>query len=400
MCRWRIAWLWAVIATARSLAVVEVGAKGAAEPAAIAAAPPEQFLVIYAYSQHSAEAFDNVRYFLRFGVVEDPAVFYVFVVNGCHTVDFQAAAEKANVAVVERDNTCFDFGAWGVGFEAAAARGVAFDAVIVLNASVRGPFLPAYEARRWWRVFGDRLANGVGVAGTSLNCMDLGAGDARGAHLQSMLLAFRRDLLETALGPLFAACPETKAGAIYDGELPLSRATLARGLALDTLLLAHGPGGGVIFSTPPDAVAEACDAIADASELGLGDVYFPAPGADAPDVSPLEVVFFKTARSKANRGALERLATWAYFHDGVRGADAIKADFSLLGDPRGEGDCGVAYAPGAAANAPPPPSAEAAHIAALDGALRAANAEMARLRGEVARLSGELGRLRASAVLV
>ena len=116
----------------------------------------EKTLVVYAYSQHSADAAANARYFLRFGVdAASPDAVFVLVANGCHSVDWPAGD---NVIVVERENTCFDFGAWSAGLRAARERGVEFAYAIFLNASVRGPFLPAYEARPWWRVFRDALA--------------------------------------------------------------------------------------------------------------------------------------------------------------------------------------------------------------------------------------------------
>ena len=49
-------------------------------------------LVVYAFSQHSAEAVANARYFLRFGISKD--AFYVFVVNGCHSVPRRAAVNN------------------------------------------------------------------------------------------------------------------------------------------------------------------------------------------------------------------------------------------------------------------------------------------------------------------
>ena len=69
----------------------------------------EKTLVVYAYSQHSADAAANARYFLRFGVdAASPDAVFVLVANGCHSLDWPAGD---NVIVVERENTCFDFGA-------------------------------------------------------------------------------------------------------------------------------------------------------------------------------------------------------------------------------------------------------------------------------------------------
>ena len=345
-------------------------------------------LVIYAYSQHSAEAVANVRYFLRFGLSNATDATFVFVVNGCHSVKFPK--QRANVLVVERPNTCFDFGAWGVGLEAAEAAGVAYDFVVLLNGSVRGPFLPAYERRPWWRVFTDGLsvADAPGLLGTTANCADLDASDARSAHVQSMVLAMTRTTLDRVGRRFLQSCPADKAGAIYDGELPLSRAVLDAGLELGALLLAHGPRGTTIPPHPPADLLASCAAVRENSELGLGDVYFPALGGDALDVHPLEVVFYKTARSGAGRATLDRLTHWAYFHaagGALRDPAARRRDFSadaLVGDDCDETHWPVADADGAAS----PAARDAAHLVALEGALRGANDELARLRAENAAL--------------
>ena len=150
----------------------------------------EKTLVVYAYSQHSADAAANARYFLRFGVdAASPDAVFVLVANGCHSVDWPAGD---NVIVVERENTCFDFGAWSAGLRAAGA-GVEFAYAIFLNASVRGPFLPAYGRGPGGASSATRSRDeGLGLLGTTVHCADLDAGNAQSAHVQSMLLAHGR----------------------------------------------------------------------------------------------------------------------------------------------------------------------------------------------------------------
>jgi len=306
------------------------------------------------------------------------------VANGCHSVDFPT--DRANLLVVERRNACFDFGAWGAGLRAADAAGVRYAFVVFLNASVRGPFLPAYERRPWWRVFADELRrrDGPALLGTTFHCMDLSEHDARSAHVQSMVLAANASTLQKFRTYFFDGCPEDKADAIYGGELPLSRAILEEGLELGALALAHGRSPRLRLK-PGARLAATCSAIRDATELNLGDTYFPAPGLPAPDVSPLEVVFFKTARSGAHRGALDRLARWAYFHAGL-GEDAIDADYALPA-LRGEGPCAEAHWPVAQKDA----DARAAdRKAELEGALREANAALSEAGAEVTRLKRAL----------
>ena len=279
----------------------------------------EKTLVVYAYSQHSADAAANARYFLRFGVdAASPDAVFVLVANGCHSVDWPAGD---NVIVVERENTCFDFGAWSAGLRAARERGVEFAYAIFLNASVRGPFLPAYEARLVARL--PRRARGrpgLGLLGTTVHCADLDAGNARSAHVQSMLLALRARELDGAAAPFFDLdrfCAPSKGDAIYGGELPLSRAILDAGLSLGGFLLAHGGRGARIREPPGNATAQTCADLRAATELQLGDVYFPG---EHKDVRPLEAIFFKTARSGIYRDDVDRLTRWRYAHAGLDAA--------------------------------------------------------------------------------
>jgi hypothetical protein len=349
----------------------------------------EKTLVVYAYSQHSADAVANARFFLRFGVdgASEDAVF-VLVANGCHSLEWPI---HDNVIVVERENTCFDFGAWSAGLREARRRGVAFAYAIFLNASVRGPFLPAYEPRPWWRVFTVMLEAdaGLGLLGTTVHCADLDARDAKSAHVQSMLLALRAEELAGVGAPFFDLdrfCAPSKGAAIYGGEMALSRAVLDAGLGLGGFLLAHGGRGARIRQPPGDATARVCAELRAATELNLGDVYF--PGAHK-DVRPLEAVFYKTARSGIYRDDVDRLTHWRYAHAGLDAAEDIVAP-----ELRGAGDCAGAHFP--VADARTAGATRDAHRADVETALLAANAAVERARGDVARLEKRL----AGAVLV
>ena len=187
----------------------------------------------YAYSETSPEARDNFRYFLRFALPADYGARrasaaaetaddfgaagdgddadFVILLNGCHSIDVRAHPAVARdaaaavdlrarrfVRVIERENTCFDFGTWGEGLRAAgvdldalaAGDGAApdgagaapYEAYVLINSSVRGPFVPAYVPARlrraWWRLFTSQLGGGggapgartVGLVGTTVHC--------------------------------------------------------------------------------------------------------------------------------------------------------------------------------------------------------------------------------------
>ena len=274
-------------------------------------------LVLFAYHE-TPVARENLLFFAARGRLPADAGEHVFVLNGAHTVPL-GALEAPNAAVIERENRCFDFGAWGVGLEAAAAR---FGArgrhthVVLMNASVRGPFLPRFEARPWWRVFGDQLGGPwrVGLVGTSLNCWT----SLAETHLQSMFLVTTWAGLVDVVVPSGAlACKADHGAAVFGGEIPLSRAFLAAGFALKTQLVAFDgllPAPGVV--TPAAAANEGaqgarlydtCLALL-ATNAHAGDVQYPGEYGGA-DVHPLEVVFAKTGRGVAS-AALGAYSAW------------------------------------------------------------------------------------------
>ena len=460
----------------------------------------------YAYSETSAEARDNFRYFLRFALPADygarraPAASsadddrdgfgaagdgddadFVILLNGCHSIDVRAhpavargAAAAADararrfVRVIERENECFDFGTWGIGLRAAgvdvdalaAAAGAArdgdaaaalapYEAYVLINSSVRGPFVPAYVPARlrraWWRLFTAQLGGAaagapgaptVGLVGTTVHCYAaLGPG---ALHLQSMFVALDRAALAAAAAPLLAPCVRSKDDAIYGGELPLSQRALAAGRALRHQMLALGAPAAAtagaaganasahaIADATAPALRRACARVAADTALELGDPYYPREPAEAarpavPLVHPLELVFYKTlprARARATVGAsaaaadaadavLERLSAQAYHDAGLGEAAARAADFALPAgaplrgvasdDGGGGAGCGLWHPPDER-SADARRASEAAadeedrsHVA--EALLRAANTELAELRATVSRLQAELGR--------
>ena len=102
-------------------------------------------LVVYAYYE-TVESKLNARLFLKHALTAPcQGVDFVFVLNGPYSVHFPT--KRSNVWVVERDNRWYDVGAWrdGLGFmwhDDATARRYAH--YILMNSSVRGPFLPKY----------------------------------------------------------------------------------------------------------------------------------------------------------------------------------------------------------------------------------------------------------------
>ncbi|KNC56087.1 uncharacterized protein AMSG_02100 [Thecamonas trahens ATCC 50062] len=158
----------------------------------------ERTLVVYAYYENIDLGYrDNAAYFLRHGVLAGSAdIDFVIVISGEHTLDSltirpsQRSASAIlgapdsewpinapNVLFVTKDNRCYDFGAYAFGLDAAKewkpeARYTKF---VLINSSVRGPFLPRYiteavPAVPWTSWLTSRVTGSVKLVGTSINC--------------------------------------------------------------------------------------------------------------------------------------------------------------------------------------------------------------------------------------
>lgn len=268
-------------------------------------------LVLYAYHE-TPVAKSNLVYFLSH-LVPAHVGKHVFVLNGEHTVreELQAASDRNNVLVVERENTCYDFGAWGIGISSVEDLS-RYSHFFFINSSVRGPFLPVYETRRWWRVFVEQLGGpeNVGLVGTSLNCWV----SLSETHLQSMFLV--TDNLDLMMPSL--RCMRDHSDAVSNGEISTSQRFLAHNYSLKTQLVAFQrtlPRPGIVT---PQAAAGVGEQGARLYEICLdllsknqhsGDLYYPNEYGGT-DISPLETVFFKHSGRGVSENQVETYSLW------------------------------------------------------------------------------------------
>lgn len=110
-------------------------------------------LVTYVYSE-SAESRRNLEFFIAHGLHAQAD--FVFIFNGETDADL-LLPEAPEIRAVHRNNTCYDLGSHG---EILAADGLwmQYRRFILMNASVRGPFLPTWADSLCWT---DRLLSKI-----------------------------------------------------------------------------------------------------------------------------------------------------------------------------------------------------------------------------------------------
>lgn len=211
--------------------------------------PEDRPLVLYIYAE-SATARPNLKFFLQKGLHAEAD--FVFVLNGATTVRDLIPGALANIRVVEREDRCFDLG--GIG-EVLRQDGLwkKYKRFITMNASIRGPFLPAYHSAACWTdKFLNRLNDRTKLVGTTINCSPR-------PHVQSMLWATDAVGMDILISPEYAhavgfddkwgqagdpvglsICPASMPEAIHT-EVAATSLITSQGYDVDVMMAAYGP---------------------------------------------------------------------------------------------------------------------------------------------------------------
>ena len=181
-------------------------------------APMSTSLILYAYAP-ATWALPNLNFFLKHGL--HGSATFVFVINGAlvpsddaetsypvfkNSTDsgiqdvlrvLEPFAEKySNVQIWKRPNTCYDLGAYAEVLKSNSSALVrAHEKFILINASLRGPFVPFWSQECWSDAYLRLLdataadsnatdADPVKLVGMTINCVGI-----RPRHIQSMILA-------------------------------------------------------------------------------------------------------------------------------------------------------------------------------------------------------------------
>lgn len=117
---------------------------------------------------------ENLIFFCRNGYIDDAKYDYIFIFNNpCLKLEF--SIDKPNIKIMTRENIGYDFGGWThVLFSDDSDNKdrrlyEKYDYFILLNSTVRGPFLPSYYNQKehgyWPELFISKLNNDVKLVG-------------------------------------------------------------------------------------------------------------------------------------------------------------------------------------------------------------------------------------------
>ena len=173
-----------------NLTCIDSGTSSAAD-----ASTPPRTLVLYVYHESNEWYKTNLLFLLQEAMIperDSEAVDYILVINGQtelpleELLDSTPAHHQGRVRLIRRPNTRYDGGGIGEVLRKDPWLASAYRFFVLMNSSVRGPFLPRYFsvtiAGPWTAVFAGLLINDVKLVGTTLSC-------ERQIHVQSMVLA-------------------------------------------------------------------------------------------------------------------------------------------------------------------------------------------------------------------
>ncbi|KAG9239364.1 hypothetical protein BJ875DRAFT_448537 [Amylocarpus encephaloides] len=148
-------------------------------------------LVLYAYADGNDEnARTNLEFFLKHGLHNRAD--FVFILNG-ETSAKDLIPQAKNIRYVQRSNDCYDMGAYSEVLQKDDLY-KNYKRFIMLNASIRGPFMPYYAEGCWSDMYLGRVTDQVKLIGMTVNCSPT-------LHVQSMILATDITGLEVLLYP-------------------------------------------------------------------------------------------------------------------------------------------------------------------------------------------------------
>lgn len=118
-------------------------------------------LILYTYFESDA-ARVNLGFFLRHAL--HGAADFIFIFNGDTDAYSLVPVERKNIRVIKRANECYDLGAHAEVLTANNSELVKkYKRFIIMNASVRGPYMPSWSGECWSDTFLNKLDDKVKV---------------------------------------------------------------------------------------------------------------------------------------------------------------------------------------------------------------------------------------------
>eukprot|EP00611_Tribonema_gayanum_P005315 TRINITY_DN1454_c0_g1_i2.p1 TRINITY_DN1454_c0_g1~~TRINITY_DN1454_c0_g1_i2.p1 ORF type:complete len:644 (+),score=54.83 TRINITY_DN1454_c0_g1_i2:52-1983(+) len=219
---------------------------------ATAAEAPGPALVLYEHIDRDdfGTSVDNMRFFLKLGLLPPHRATFIFIATGCHSIAFPT--DLPNVHVIDRPmgSRCGTIGAWHAGLIHAhsIAGGLKFSHFVLLSSRVRGPFLPSWAPPTldWLHHYSVLLKPPVALVGPIVSCEH----GLSSLHLKGLPLVIERRAALEHLLPILSTCPGSEADTT-DLLASLSHCLLEAGRSLRALAQGFLPNIDVSIASWP-----------------------------------------------------------------------------------------------------------------------------------------------------
>ena len=233
-------------------------------------------VVVYVYHDYNT----NVEFFIKHGLFESNKVDFIIVNNKnplASKTSGLSLPSSSNVSLMERPNIGHDFGGWSDAiFKNCLSE--KYDYFILINSTVRGPFLPPwYQVKDWTGLFTRLIDCETKLTGTTI-------GLVHGRPvIQSMLLCFDRQGLEIGIKDnIFSPNPvqKEKGRVVMENEVQFSLSIANYGYRVRSIMAAYY---NTVFEKPvvtKEPIIEHC----------MTNGYFGV------NIHPYEIIFIKDNR--------------------------------------------------------------------------------------------------------
>lgn len=148
---------------ALALLTTDPSSQGSDRTEQASSSKPNEDLILFSFHETESAA-KNLQFFLKHAL--HAKADFIFIINGEHTQNLSALVELPNVRVIERENRCFDLGAYHEVLTNDPALQAAYKRYLLVNDSVRGPFFPSWAEKTCWSdAYWDTLDQRTRLAG-------------------------------------------------------------------------------------------------------------------------------------------------------------------------------------------------------------------------------------------
>ena len=194
-------------------------------------------VVIYTYFSSPSSDY-NLNFFVKRELSYKNNIDYIIVINGHKYNENIQFPNLANLTILKKDNTGFDFGGHNFALEYITKNSKSYDYYFFMNSGVIGPILPRYFTESHWsNIFIKKINEKVKLVGTTIVCLPHTDPGGYGPKVEGFFFMVDNIGLQLLKTQQNIFCNHNdKCSAIVYGEYGLSKCILNSGYSIDCMI--------------------------------------------------------------------------------------------------------------------------------------------------------------------